>query len=155
MKRKKSIVVTILLIILIILPILISFISSKSNAEDFELQINTVDQLWAFAEEVNNGNSYEGKNVIIFGDFDLGCNEDKPWVPIGNSESTAFQGKFWGNGSTISGIYGESGIFGYIGEKGVVENLTISSTERTINATSTPVGGIATYNKRYYTKLLL
>lgn len=152
MKKKVSIAVTIILITQIILPILSSFvdnkISSKSSASDFELEINTVDELWAFAEDVNNGNSYEGKKVIIFGDFDLGCDESKPWIPIGNSESTAFQGEFWGNGSTISGIYGESGIFGYIGEKGLVKMLTVfESTGSTIEATSAPIGGIAAYNK--------
>lgn len=51
------------------------------------------------------------------------------WEPIGNDDNV-FNGKFYGNGYDISGIYikdGETaGLFGCIGNDAVIENLSVS-----------------------------
>lgn len=48
------------------------------------------------------------------------------WSPIGNSTTNAFQGKFYGNGHTISGVYVESQS-NYIGLFGVITDATIQN----------------------------
>ena len=53
------------------------------------------------------------------------------WTPIGKDDTKPYTGTFDGAGHTISGIYCNStaqafaGLFGYIGENGVVKNLGI------------------------------
>jgi len=79
---------------------------------------------------------------------------NKEWVPIGiydeNDKSKAFTGTFDGNGKTISGFYINNpksdairqGLFGYIGQDGTVENITVIG--RVIG--NTRVGGIVGTN---------
>jgi len=70
------------------------------------------------------------------------------WTPIG-TQSAPFTGTFDGNGKTISGLTisssssGYQGLFGCIGEKGVVENINLSNVS--ISGTSY-TGGIAGCN---------
>ena len=68
--------------------------------------ITTKEQLIAFAEHVNAGNSYEGKTVKLGNDIDL---EGAEWTPIGNLDvikydnvNSTFLGTFDGQGYTIS-----------------------------------------------------
>lgn len=59
----------------------------------------------------------------------------KPWLPIGDTDSTAYQGTFDGNGHVISMLQTEEpvagcasrGLFGFIGKNGTVKNLSITN----------------------------
>ena len=56
-------------------------------------EIATADEMLAFAETVNNGNSYKGKTVTLTADIDLSRTE---WKPIGSDSDTRFEGTFDG-----------------------------------------------------------
>ena len=94
---------------------------------DAVIMITTLDQLIAFAKDVNGGNTYKGKTVMLGADIDL-CNME--WTPIGNS-TNKFQGTFDGNNKTVSNlsITGNSsyvGLFGYT-TGGEIKNLTVEN----------------------------
>ena len=60
------------------------------------------------------------------------------WTPIGTTSSKAYAGTFDGNGHTLSGIYiatttPNTGLIGYMGVDGRIENLTMADSN--INAT--------------------
>ena len=97
--------------------------------------IANIDQLKAFADEVNKGNSYAGKYVVLGANLDL-ANVD--WAPIGKAEhgkTTGFAGVFDGQGYTVKNLtcgtatdakeYEAVGFFGVIAEGGVVKNLNV------------------------------
>ncbi|MBQ2855772.1 MAG: hypothetical protein IJE78_01410 [Bacteroidaceae bacterium] len=69
--------------------------------------ISTKEELKAFATDVNNGNSYAGKIVMLTADINLNNEE---WIPIGgvnggeNSYQKNFAGIFDGNGKTIKNL---------------------------------------------------
>ena len=65
-----------------------------------DLTILDADGLRSFRDEVNAGNDFAGKTIILAADIDL-AGED--WVPIGTDE-TPFAGKFNGGNHTISGL---------------------------------------------------
>ena len=71
-------------------------------------RISTAQELLKFAEEVNNGKSFEGWTVTLMNDIDLSevCGEEKgSWIPIGKNESSYFKGNFNGNNKTISNLW--------------------------------------------------
>ena len=124
-----------------------------------EYYINTAQDLWDFAEEVNNGNTFEGVTVSLTDDIDLGCDEENQWIPIG--VLTSFEGVFDGKNYKISGLY----IGDFIGKQyyniglfgknvGTIKNLkivdslievnNIGELANTINTTR--VGGITAIN---------
>ena len=90
--------------------------------------IFTLDELIKFAANVNAGNTYKGKTVILGADIDLANME---WTPIGNS-TYSFQGIFDGNGKTVSNLNvnmpGKSnvGLFGMT-TVGEIKNLTVEN----------------------------
>ncbi len=99
--------------------------------------INTAEDLKAFADSVNGGNSNAGRTVILNNDIDLG---GALWTPIGQTGSTTFNGIFDGNGKTISNFTVDStaetdanyasGLFGWIEEHTAsvqIKNLTVDS----------------------------
>lgn len=105
--------------------------------------IGTADELYAFSAAVGGGRAAINGELIS----DITLSEERMWVPIGNAEN-AFVGKFNGNGKAIVSLYYKStdvgdgtndnvGLFGIIGEGGLVENVTLKS----------PYIG---YNGRYY-----
>ena len=92
------------------------------------VQIGDVNGLLNFAREIEAGDSYEGKIVVLTNDikFDGSTNN---WTTI----SKEFKGTFDGKGHTISGInitkannVNYIGLFGEIGEAGVVKNLNMT-----------------------------
>lgn len=117
--------------------------------------IYTAQQLVDFCNDVNSGNTYEGKTVYLGNNIDLSsvCGEDVngekvSWTPIGANDNDAyascgvgikpniFNGTFDGRNLTVSGLYinedGEWnsqkrywGLFGYAGEKAVIKNITV------------------------------
>ena len=98
----------------------------SKNAGTYE--IKTAEELAAFAETVNSGNTFSGKTVTLTADIDLGY---QAWTPIGNS-SSKFQGTFDGNGHTISNLNVSKpntsyvGLFGYT-TNGLIKNLTVNN----------------------------
>ncbi len=107
-----------------------------ANAEDFA----------AFAEEVNKGNDYKGKTIVLAGDIDLSSIAD--WTPVGGKDKP-FAGTFDGAGKTVSGLTitditgGYHGLFGYM--TGTVKNLSVSGS---ISGTQSAdfIGGIVGFN---------
>ncbi|MCD7824752.1 MAG: CAP domain-containing protein [Clostridiaceae bacterium] len=105
--------------------------------EETEYEISTPEQLAGLAQLVNNGNTFEGKKITLIKDIFL--NDDSysyTWTPIAQNTNTdsgsgnVFQGVFDGNGHTVfrmlTGKDFDGGLFGYIGENGVVKAVTIS-----------------------------
>ncbi len=97
--------------------------------------ISTPQELADFRDSVNDGEPYAGKMAVLAADIDLSelCGEGiGSWTPIG-SEETPFMGTFDGRGNEISGLYIDSssnfqGLFGYVGEDGVVRGVNVSGT---------------------------
>ena len=88
--------------------------------------ISTPDELAWIANQVNIGNT--DINVYIGDDIVMGADKDSQskltWTSIGNENS--YDGLFEGNGHIIYGIIGRA-LFGTVGEKGIVQNVTIKS----------------------------
>ena len=112
------------------------------------IKISSVEDLKAFRDNVNSGNSYEGKYVYLANNITLDSSEQ--WEPIGvyQQDSTnpddetniPFKGIFDGCFNTISGIYTNSslknrGLFGFINEATIknlgIVNGNIQGTSRT------------------------
>lgn len=102
-----------------------------------EFDISTAQQLAGFAQLVNNGNTFEGKEINLCQDIFLNSQSySYTWTPIatyGGEDATAeniFQGMFLGNGHVIYNMKTDDGnaggLFGCIGEKGRVKCVDIS-----------------------------
>lgn len=97
-----------------------------------EYYIKTAEQFAGFSDIVNSGENFENKTVKLDNDlfFNNDACEELIWKPIGNDEKYAFQGTFDGQGHTLYNLYTdnytEGGIFGYIGENGIVKALNVS-----------------------------
>lgn len=102
--------------------------------------IDTAEELKTFRDDVNSGNTYEGKYVYLTKDIILDIDEE--WEPIGvylNDASTpedegniAFKGIFIGNGHEINGIKINAnekvkGFFAFVSDGGKVLNLGIGA----------------------------
>lgn len=92
-------------------------------------EIATYEELVAFAELVNAGDTCQGKVITLTADIDLNNQE---WTPIGNS-TNKFQGIFDGNGHTISNLKINStnsyiGLFGYT-TNGEIKNLNVHNAD--------------------------
>ena len=104
--------------------------------------ISTLEELKAFRDEVNAGNTFKGETIELANDIDLG-GED--WTPIGHYQGGSFNGTFNGNGHTIKGLnignQSYRGGTGFFGETftAVIKDLTI---EGNINTNTDYVGGI-------------
>lgn len=115
--------------------------NAKQHAADESLLvISTTDDLRAFAESVNNGDSYRGKVVKLSADI---CLNDtigwrkwnrqtriKTWIPVGTPKFP-FEGTFDGDGHCIAGLFIKTGsetfsqvFFGYL-KTATVKNLHI------------------------------
>ena len=99
-------------------------LKGTGTAED-PFRINNAEELKWFRDDVNSGNNYAKKTVVLTGDIDL-ANEE--WTPIGNS-SNPFNGNFNGQDHTISnllitGSNSDVGLFGRT-NNGEISNLTI------------------------------
>lgn len=102
-----------------------------------------------FRDKVNEGRTFEGKNVKLMVDIDLQGSSTSHWTPIGNygsNQKLIFLGTFDGNNHVISNMYINSrqqfqGLFGL--NKGTIKNLKIKNSQ--INGTGS-VGAICAYN---------
>ena len=106
------------------------------------VKISTADELKAFRDDVNSGNTYEGKYVYLANDITLDINEE--WEPIGyysqdtesirkvleNEKNKPFSGIFDGHGHTINNMYINTsnvgqGFFGLV-INGEIKNAVLS-----------------------------
>lgn len=91
------------------------------------IEINTVEDLSALATNNESQNGYLGQTIDLKADLTI----TKVWRPIGTRDYP-FRGTFQGNGHIISGlgaIAGTDGVglFGYVGEEGVIEEVGIGT----------------------------
>ncbi|MGN1458313.1 MAG: GLUG motif-containing protein, partial [Acutalibacteraceae bacterium] len=154
MKSKVKIttkkLIAVLLTLLIISSVLPSFTVSTSAAGitattpnkdgNGVYQIGTEAELYGFAQLVNNGNT-SAKAVltadivvntgVLKADGTLNSGTFTDWTPIGNSYSNQYTGTFDGQGHTISGLYfnntikGYVGLFGHLGSGGEIKNVGV------------------------------
>jgi hypothetical protein len=110
-----------------------------------DLIISNAEQLRIFQEQVNNGNTYEDKTVVLANDITLAGN----WIPIGSNATNSFSGTFDGQDNTISGLSVSdvqyAGLFGYV-KDGQIKNINIIAEKiRTVVDDTTYAGGLAGY----------
>ena len=113
-------------------PMTVSAEGNTFDASAENPQVTTYDDMVAFREAVNSGNSFNGKTISLKADIALGN-----WTSIGTS-SNPFAGNFDGEGHTLSiSVYnkidkydGQGGLFGFvcIGEYGsvTIENFKLT-----------------------------
>lgn len=82
----------------------------------------------SFAQRVNAGESFSGKNVLLESNIDF---EGKEFIPAGIGEN-GFEGCFDGNGFIFSNINYEdplknAGVFGRVTGSGCIKNLTVTN----------------------------
>ncbi len=117
------------------------------------IAIGTAEELKTFRDDVNSGNSYEGKYVYLTENITLDINEE--WEPIGiyvesmsNPETKVFRGIFNGNGNQIdymkltTSAYEMHGLFGIVAN-GVVKNVGIGEHCNINIENETHIGSIA------------
>ena len=99
---------------------------TMNEANKGATMIFTLAELMNFANDVNSGNTYAGKTVILGADIDLSNME---WTPIGTG--AGFKGTFDGNGKTISNlkITGNKSTVGLFANTydGEIKNLTVEN----------------------------
>ncbi len=92
------------------------------------LEIGTAEELKAFAERVNAGESFTNKSVALTAHIDLSTVSD--WTPIGSSSKYQFDGNFDGQGYVIDNLTSSTGgLFGYVGVNAVIKNVGVASGE--------------------------
>lgn len=109
-----------------------------AGTKDDPYLIPGLEALESFRDKVNGGNSYEGIYIKLAADIDLSGKygadiggAEVSWTPIG-SDTAPFEGIFSGGGHEISGLYINNstakhrGLFGYLGEGGVIGELSVS-----------------------------
>ena len=89
--------------------------------------IYTAEELAGLAQLVNSGNNFTGKIIYLGDDIDL---NNRPWTPIGNSDSRWFKGTFNGTDHSIDNLFisyksnSVVGLFGYV-DSGNIHELNI------------------------------
>ena len=112
-----------------------SELSEEEQQNVNEFHIRSLQDLVAFRDSVNNGNTYAGKTVYLDKDIDLESVEN--WQPIGTKEHY-FAGTFDGNKHVVSNMTINApetnyvGFIGYLGGgKGVITNVTFKNADIT------------------------
>lgn len=127
--------------------------AAGSGTELDPYQISTAEQLASLSSYL--GSSHSGKYFELVNDIDLGVapyNTGTGWTPIGmTSSSSAFYGKFDGNGYTIRNLYSNRttsyvGVFGYLYTGAVVQNVTVENASVTGSAGRVGILAGASYN---------
>lgn len=133
---KSNILAVIIIMVLTIIKISLP-LESLGADETADLEISSKEQLEAFRDSVNSGESYEGKTVKLMADINL---NGTSWNPIGN-ETYSFDGTFDGQGYTISGMQITNPNYTYVGLFGnsyKIKNLKITNSSISTNFT-TPI----------------
>ena len=94
----------------------------------FFIKIGNYAELKAFASRVNNGET--GLCAVLTDDIDASASdENDDWTPIGNDYGHRYTGTFDGSGKKITGLTFNNtsadyvGLFGRVGEGGIVQNV--------------------------------
>ena len=101
---------------------------SGQNACTNCILIYTKEQLIAFRDRVNGGDTCEGKTIKLMNDIDLNGSESDQWIPM-----TEFAGTFDGNYHTIKNMYMDTDKYRYLSmfvdltETAEVKNLKIEN----------------------------
>lgn len=129
--------------------------NNEVKEKQADLYINSVEDFKSFRDEVNSGNTYEGKYIVLTSNITIDTNEE--WEPIGDypvensspddETNKPFKGIFNGNGYEIDGIKIETtdkvqGLFGLV-NNGKILNLTLGNSSSITGGTVT--GGIVGY----------
>ena len=138
----------------------------KDGVYDKVYEISNADQLYWFADKINNEN-YTSGNINAVLTADIVVNENvlrsdgtlndgtfTDWTPIGmwagDDEYYSYSGIFDGQNHTISGLYlnqmgmaGCVGLFGHVGSGGKVSNVRVLDSYFSVNG---GVGGVCGYN---------
>ena len=109
-----------------------------TSASSNSIVISDAEGLMRFAENCTLDSWSRNKTITLEADINLAYND---WTPI-----PIFGGTFKGNGHTISGVRitstgSDMGLFRFVEEGGIVENLNVSGTVMP-NGAQTAVGGI-------------
>ena len=103
--------------------------------------IHSLDDLEAFRDAVNSGDSYLGAAVFLCTDLDLGGDSGRNWRPIGQELSMKFSGSFYGGNHVIKGLSVSAtdiaGLFGCC--SGTIRDLAVIGT---VTGNGNWVGGI-------------
>lgn len=118
------------------------------NDTDTEFRITTAEQLAGLAAIVNDGNTMEGKTILLENDLDLAGSE---WTSIGTGNNVAryFGGVFDGQGYDVYNLTSlESstyyhGLFGVLSQNGTVQNLNVIDANIKATDSSLRVGILA------------
>lgn len=138
----------------------------KDGVYDKVYEISNADQLYWFANKINNENYTSGNiNAVLTADIVVNENVLKSdgtlndgsftdWTPIGmwagDDKYYSYSGIFDGQNHTISGLYlnqmgmaGCVGLFGHVGSGGKVSNVRVLDSYFSVNG---GVGGVCGYN---------
>ena len=98
------------------------------TAEKLLYDINDAAGLRKLSEEVNNGDTKEGKYFVLTDDIDLGSHEEEVsnFTPIG-TDTNPFQGDFNGDNHIISNLYINNSTLDSIGLFGAIKSAKISN----------------------------
>ena len=98
------------------------------TAEKLLYEINDAAGLRKLSEEVNNGDTKEGKYYVLTNNIDLGEPQEgeSNFIPIG-TDANRFKGNFNGDNHTISNLYINNSTSDSIGLFGVIENSSINN----------------------------
>lgn len=117
-------------------------------SEDYS--INNEDELAGLAYLVNNGTSFDGTTIYLQNDLNM---EYYRWIPIGTPEHP-FNGMFYSNDHTISGIVINNTDLSYCGLFGYTNRATVSNI--TCNdgfiVSNDEAGGIVGYGSASYVR---
>ena len=128
-------------VMLLAFAMIFSMLPVSAFAVDADLVINNLDDLKAFAEEVNGGNKYDGKTILLNADI-TGMNMV---IGLDGTSVKDFKGTFDGNGHTITvAISGNANqaLFAKNAAGGTIKNLIVAGS---VSGTS-PVAGICAQN---------
>jgi hypothetical protein len=107
-------------------------LESRCNECDSYIVITNAEDWNRFAEDVNSGNQYRDKTVVVESDIDF---KDTQFIPAGNSQDRCFNGYFDGGGHEFRNVKIDTldstpvGAFGYLGRYGCVSDLNVTSCE--------------------------
>ena len=116
-------------------------------ADTPDLEIGSLAELQAFAAAVDNGETYEGKTVVLTADIDA---SGTTWNPIGEkADNKSFKGTFDGKGHTVTlsikSASGYNGLFCY--NFGTIKNVKIAGSVETTAKNAMYNGAVCATNK--------
>ena len=140
LKRISALLLCLLLVLS--LPVTALAEEAQDSEEGMTLRIARRQQFLDFAENCRLDSHSRNLSVILLTDIDL-TGVDFSGIPI-------FCGNFDGNGHTVSGLSitrdgSNMGLFRYVGDSALIQNLTVSG-EVTPDGSRSAVGGIAGHN---------